>query len=459
MSKNGLIKQENGSIAIYAIATVLSFILILGGVFFTSSIVRKNQLRTLLKIKEIYAQDTEQISRIEDNRKKADTSNYIKDGLVVFYDAINNMGSSHSNNTKIWRDLSSNRNDAIYKGTGELTWNSNAYEFSNPNTDYFQSKNDINLNTKSRTIELVYSLEEDGVKNLVGFGEQAYGKMNDILIFNKGMNLHVHGNNPNEGISADEEPLLGKMYSSTITYNYINNRSTTNYYTNGESKTNVALGWQQQLNTTATKLNIGNGMYTPHNSNKRFKLYSLRIYDRILTDEERKLNYEIDQERYEIIQNEYKFAYTGKAEEWVVPTTGKYKLEVWGAQGGGTQTAGGGGGNPKYGGMGGYSTGNINLNEGTKIYVYAGGQGLEDNYSNSGVTRTTLGGFNGGGSTITQGAAGSGGGASDIRIMTDSLYARVIVAGGGRSELVGVVRDLQEEEHMVSVKVETQLMQ
>lgn len=411
MSKNRLIKQENGSIAIYAIATVLSFILILGGVFFTSSIVRKNQLRTLLKIKEIYAQDTEQVSRIEDNRKKADTSNYIKDGLVVFYDAINNMGSSHSNNTKIWRDLSINRNDAIYKGTGELTWNSNAYEFSNPNTDYFQSKNDINLNTKSRTIELVYSLEEDGVKNLVGFGEQAYGKMNDILIFNKGMNLHVHGNNPNEGISASDEPLLGKVYSSTITYNYINNRSTTNYYTNGESKTNVALGWQEQLNTTATKLNIGNGMYTPHNSNKRFKLYSLRIYDRILTDEERKLNYEIDQERYEIIQNEYKFAYTGKAEELTIPITGKYKLEVWGAQGGSAD-----------GGKGGYSKGIVTLEKNTKAYIYVGGQGTNNT--------TTGGGFNGGGNPTNSSYYG-GGGASDIRISQDSLYARVIVAGGG----------------------------
>ena len=57
MLKNRLIKQENGSIAVYAVATILSFILILGGVFFTSSVIRKNQLRTLLKIKEVYIQE------------------------------------------------------------------------------------------------------------------------------------------------------------------------------------------------------------------------------------------------------------------------------------------------------------------------------------------------------------------------------------------------------------------
>jgi len=55
MSKEKLIKQEKGSIAMFAIATVFSLIFILGGVFMTTSVVRKNQLRTLMKIKEIYA--------------------------------------------------------------------------------------------------------------------------------------------------------------------------------------------------------------------------------------------------------------------------------------------------------------------------------------------------------------------------------------------------------------------
>ncbi|MCI9038731.1 MAG: hypothetical protein HFJ29_02450 [Clostridia bacterium] len=55
MSKEKLIKQEKGSIAMFAIATIFSLIFILGGVFMTTSVVRKNQLRTLMKIKEIYA--------------------------------------------------------------------------------------------------------------------------------------------------------------------------------------------------------------------------------------------------------------------------------------------------------------------------------------------------------------------------------------------------------------------
>lgn len=99
------------------------------------------------------------------------------------------------------------------------------------------------------------------------------------------------------------------------------------------------------------------------------------------------------------------FAYTGAVQNYTTVCRGKHTLTVWGAQGGNT------------GGKGGYSTGVVNLNENMKLYIYVGGQG-------------STGGFNGGGSTASTNG-GDGGGASDIRIGTDSLYARVIVAGGG----------------------------
>lgn len=101
------------------------------------------------------------------------------------------------------------------------------------------------------------------------------------------------------------------------------------------------------------------------------------------------------------------FDYTGAVQNFTTVCRGKHTLSVWGAQGGNT------------GGKGGYSTGVVNLNENMKLYIYVGGQG----------STGSSGGFNGGGTTGTSG--GSGGGASDIRIGTDSLYARVIVAGGG----------------------------
>jgi hypothetical protein len=121
-----------------------------------------------------------------------------------------------------------------------------------------------------------------------------------------------------------------------------------------------------------------------------------------------------------------KFDYTGDAQE-ITLGPGEYKLEVWGAQGG----TGTGDQAPisRPGGNGGYSVGTITLNAQTKFYIYVGGQG-------GSLVGGGPGGFNGGGiggpSEQARGwATGGGGGATDIRIGTDDLYHRVIVAGAG----------------------------
>ena len=108
------------------------------------------------------------------------------------------------------------------------------------------------------------------------------------------------------------------------------------------------------------------------------------------------------------------YAYTG-AKQTVTLKPGRYKLECWGAQGGYRSSS-------SYGGLGGYSVGEISLEKQTTLHVYVGG---------SGNTGKTNGGFNGGGARATY---NGGGGATDIRVGTDSLYARVIVAGGGGSD-------------------------
>ena len=114
------------------------------------------------------------------------------------------------------------------------------------------------------------------------------------------------------------------------------------------------------------------------------------------------------------------YTYTG-SKQTVTLQPGTYIIECWGASGGGPSDNGG---------KGGYSKGTLVLGAVTTVYIYAGGQG---NYSTL-AKATSNGGFNGGGkayNTVTNYACGSGGGASDVRVGTDSYYARVIVAGGG----------------------------
>lgn len=132
----------------------------------------------------------------------------------------------------------------------------------------------------------------------------------------------------------------------------------------------------------------------------------------------------------------FNVAFTGHYEEFEAPFSGKYKLETWGAAGGGTpvslHTTN------SSGGPGGYAEATFSIEKGTKLYVYAGQAGT------SGAGLSTyggpVGGWNGGGNGGNVGS-GSGGGATDIRLTPgstptewnnlDSLKSRIIVAGGG----------------------------
>lgn len=105
------------------------------------------------------------------------------------------------------------------------------------------------------------------------------------------------------------------------------------------------------------------------------------------------------------------FNYTGSVQSKTLKP-GMYTIECWGGQGGTYSSY--------IGGYGGYSKGTITLTEATTVYISVGG---------AGSSSSTAAGFNGGGTGISSGRGG--GGATDVRIGQNSLYSRVIVAGGG----------------------------
>lgn len=130
----------------------------------------------------------------------------------------------------------------------------------------------------------------------------------------------------------------------------------------------------------------------------------------------------------------YNYAYTGSVQSLKIPYTGTYKLEVWGAQGGGN--------NIYIGGKGGYSVGNINLNKNDNLYVVVGQHGDFTTTRYTTLPRT----YNGGGSATGTFTAdvnsieyrGSGGGATHIATasgilssLSNNKNSILIVAGGG----------------------------
>ena len=100
---------------------------------------------------------------------------------------------------------------------------------------------------------------------------------------------------------------------------------------------------------------------------------------------------------------------------------GTYAFETWGAQGG------------HDGGKGGYSFGIISFSKKTKVNIFIGAKGITVINEYSEVQAS----YNGGGSAFAAysidnaRSAGSGGGGTDIRLLSKLLENRVIVSGGG----------------------------
>ena len=110
-------------------------------------------------------------------------------------------------------------------------------------------------------------------------------------------------------------------------------------------------------------------------------------------------------------QTVFNFDYTGNEQTFTAPFSGTYKLETWGAQGGGTT-----------GGVGSCSSGLISLNKNDILYINIGG-----------TAQGNSGGYNGGGNGVN-----GGGGATHISTksgllstLSNYLDSILIVSGAG----------------------------
>ncbi len=113
------------------------------------------------------------------------------------------------------------------------------------------------------------------------------------------------------------------------------------------------------------------------------------------------------------------FEFTGSTQMFIVPEgITDITIDAYGAQGNSNVQG-------IVGGLGGYATGSLSVNEGDTLYIEVGGGGIV----------STTGGYNGGGnaglSTCIAAQAGGGGGASDVRYVNGDLNSRIIIAAGG----------------------------
>jgi len=125
------------------------------------------------------------------------------------------------------------------------------------------------------------------------------------------------------------------------------------------------------------------------------------------------------------------FDFTGAEQDFVLPAcVTSVMIDTYGAQGGDASAT-------LLGGLGGRATGTLAITPGTTLAIFVGGAGITA--PTVGSLAGFAGGWNGGGSvheftgwsSQAEGIAGTGGGASDVRVGGVELANRVIVAGGG----------------------------
>ena len=115
------------------------------------------------------------------------------------------------------------------------------------------------------------------------------------------------------------------------------------------------------------------------------------------------------------------FDFSNSEKKFTVLKDGRYRIELWGAQGGSKK--------PYVGGYGGYTQTEVQLSKGQELYINVGGQGQSDCTDNN-----CPGGYNGGGSGTASSA--SGGGATSVATKSGLISEinekyLISVAGGG----------------------------
>ena len=207
----------------------------------------------------------------------ADFDSYIKTNLVLQVDGIENTRNGHSDNTNIWYDLSGNGNNLTLEN---ISWTKDSAVFN-------QSLAYIDNTVENITVEMV--VKEDTSKN------------GPIYIGQFGSNKHIMAYFDNNRIQFSYNVPFYQL-----TNNYVRNSISAIYKSTSDVIDKCYINSKAGVITSSNESWIVNfahyiqiGKYTSEN-NCRFagEICAIRIYNRALTEEEIKHNYEVDRIRF-----------------------------------------------------------------------------------------------------------------------------------------------------------------
>ncbi len=262
-----------------------------------------NRSLTADEISKNYEEDKRrfQIEDIKDNPSASELG-YVSNGLMCLYDGEYNSEFGKSKKTKTWYDLSKNNNNATLKNfdfNKTSGWTENSLLLDGKN-DWVSMQKIYNNNM---TIEIALKIlnEKDGKKLYVidnyesggmGIEKNTSGYMLGAVNVDGSYYTALSNNKINDNTK----------YSLTLQYDgsnilYRENDIKYNTYAEGRIK--------EPINSTRFVLgvNASGENYDNMESSEafnNFEVYSVRIYNRALTDEEISQNYNVDKERFGI---------------------------------------------------------------------------------------------------------------------------------------------------------------
>ena len=252
-------------------------------------------------------------------------NSYITEGLVLLLDGGYNSGTVHSNTTDTWMDLSGNGNNAVLSGfdfDDESGWRHNGLHFTGK--EYVSLKQ---FEYENITIEAVVRFDnmidiENPVQTVVsninagGYGLVMHG-LNSMSIMKRGKAaFDIYCADENQNLITDpasvvsnavlqankiyvlsgsfgniklEEDVSGMFFDTTIQLLGVNGEY------NGIDFTK-----EYMKPATGSYMIVGGTPLAGAGANTQLKgtIYSIRIYNRALSEDELKENYEIDKIKY-----------------------------------------------------------------------------------------------------------------------------------------------------------------
>lgn len=217
---------------------------------------------------------------------------YIKNRLILHLDAINNTGSgdnNHSQTATIWKNLENGKNNAIIDGA---VWDNNSLSFDG--VDDWAKLGQF-IDQKTITIEATIMPKNTSVSEEDVFGNWEEGGFG-IYLANGVPYFDVHVGGEYIELTSGEQLNQNQIYTICGTYD----GNSAKIYINGELKDTKNISGIIANPESDTTMIIGAKPLNDHpvSDFANINMYSGRIYDRALTEEEVKNNYEIDKERF-----------------------------------------------------------------------------------------------------------------------------------------------------------------